>query len=162
MRRRSKHSSTCPAPGWDSCWAISLGRNCRWRGRRRITSWSSWRPHAAEAGLRNSLETVLEAALEAELVEDAAIAETGAHRDAIWKLREEHAEAQKREGASVKNDVSVPIARVPELIDRATDALARMIPGVRAVPFGHLGDGNIHLEFRAAAGNGCGRVPGAR
>ena len=101
----------------------------------------------ADAGLRNSLETVLEAALDAELVEDAAIAETGVQRDAIWKLREEHAEAQKREGASVKNDVSVPIARVPELIDRAAEALARMIPGIRAVPFGHLGDGNIHLNF---------------
>ena len=101
----------------------------------------------ADAGLRASLETVLEAALEAELVEDAAIAETGAQRDAIWKLREEHAEAQKRAGASVKNDVSVPIAAVPALIDRATEKLAAMIPGVRAVPFGHLGDGNIHLNF---------------
>ena len=99
------------------------------------------------AGLRASLETVLEAALEAGLVEDAAIAETGAQRQAIWKLREEHAEAQKREGASVKNDVSVPISRVPELIDRATLKLAAMIPGIRAVPFGHLGDGNIHLNF---------------
>ena len=100
-----------------------------------------------DAGLRVSLETVLERALEAELVDDAVIAETGAQRDAIWKLREEHAEAQKREGASVKNDVSVPIARVPELIARAAEACGALIPGIRPVPFGHLGDGNIHLNF---------------
>ena len=101
----------------------------------------------ADSGLRDLLESVLEKALEAGLVIDAALAESGAQRDAIWKLREEHAEAQKREGASVKNDVSVPIARVPELIARASSACAAMIPGVRPVPFGHLGDGNIHLNF---------------
>lgn len=105
-----------------------------------------------QAGLRSSLETVLEAALEAGLVGDAAIAESGAQRDAIWKLREEHAEAQKREGGSIKNDVSVPIARVPELIARASAACAAMIPGIRPVPFGHLGDGNIHLNFEQPPG----------
>ncbi len=99
------------------------------------------------AGLRASLETVLEAALEAGLVEDAAIAESGAQRDAIWKLREEHAEAQKRAGASIKNDVSVPIARVAELIARASAACIALIPGTRPVPFGHLGDGNIHFNL---------------
>ena len=104
-----------------------------------------------DAGLRNSLETVLEAALEAGLVEDAAIAESGAQRDAIWKLREEHAEAQKREGASIKNDVSVPIAVVPEMIARASAACVAMIPGVRPVPFGHLGDGNIHFNLEQPA-----------
>ncbi|MDT7953406.1 MAG: FAD-binding oxidoreductase [Acetobacteraceae bacterium] len=100
-----------------------------------------------DAGLRQSLESVLETALETGLVEDAAIAESGAQRDAIWKLREEHAEAQKREGASVKNDVSVPIARVAEMIARASAACRAMIPGVRPVPFGHLGDGNIHFNL---------------
>jgi FAD/FMN-containing dehydrogenase len=99
------------------------------------------------AGLRQSLETVLEAALAAGLVEDAAIAESEAQRLAIWKLREEHAEAQKREGASVKNDVSVPVSRVPELIARASAACEALIPGVRPVPFGHLGDGNIHFNL---------------
>ncbi len=102
----------------------------------------------ADAGLRASLETVLEAALAAGLVEDAAIAESGAQRDAIWKLREEHAEGQKRAGASIKNDVSVPIARVPELIARASAACVALIPGTRPVPFGHLGDGNIHFNLQ--------------
>jgi FAD/FMN-containing dehydrogenase len=101
----------------------------------------------ADAGLRASLETVLEAALEDGTVADAAIAESEAQRAALWKLREEHAEAQKREGASVKNDVSVPVSRVPELIRRATAACEALIPGIRAVPFGHMGDGNIHFNL---------------
>jgi FAD/FMN-containing dehydrogenase len=105
----------------------------------------------ADGRLRASLETVLEAALEAGLVDDAAIAESEAQRQAIWKLREEHAEAQKREGASIKNDVSVPVSRVPELIARAASACTALIPGVRPVPFGHLGDGNIHFNLQQPA-----------
>jgi FAD/FMN-containing dehydrogenase len=99
------------------------------------------------ADLRGALELVLAAALEAGVVEDAVIAESGAQRAALWRLREEHSEAQKRAGASVKNDVSVPVSKVPELIRRATDACERLVPGIRCVPFGHLGDGNIHVNL---------------
>ena len=101
----------------------------------------------ADGGLRTLLETTLEAAFDADLVTDAVIAESEAQRQAIWKLREEHAEAQKREGASVKNDVSVPVSKVADLIEEAGAAVAALIPGVRPVPFGHLGDGNIHMNF---------------
>src|SRR6185503_20976521 len=86
------------------------------------------------------------------LVQDAAIADSEAQRQAIWKLREEHAEAQKREGASVKNDISVPVSRVPDLIARASAACEALVPGVRPVPFGHLGDGNIHFNFSVPKG----------
>ena len=99
------------------------------------------------ADLRPVLESVLEAALEDGTVTDAAIAASEAQRLAIWKLREEHAEAQKREGASVKNDVSVPVSRVPELLRRGEAAVAALIPGIRCVAFGHIGDGNIHFNF---------------
>ena len=101
----------------------------------------------AGAGLRESLEQLLTAAMEEELVSDAVIGESEAQRAALWKLREEHAEAQKREGASVKNDVSVPVSRVPELLERAAVAAEALMPGMRMVPFGHMGDGNIHLNF---------------
>lgn len=97
--------------------------------------------------LRASLEGLLEAALEDGVVTDAAIAASDAQIQSIWKLREEHAEAQKREGASVKNDVSVSVSRVPELLRRGEDAVAKLIPGVRCVAFGHIGDGNIHFNF---------------
>jgi FAD/FMN-containing dehydrogenase len=99
------------------------------------------------AGLRGALEELLGVAMEEGIVTDVVIAESGAQRAAIWKLREEHSEAQKRAGASVKNDVSVPVSRVPELIRRATIACERLVPGIRCVPFGHLGDGNIHFNL---------------
>jgi FAD/FMN-containing dehydrogenase len=100
-----------------------------------------------DAGLRASLEAILVQALAEDLVLDAAIAESDAQSMAIWRLREEHSEAQKREGASVKNDVSVPVSKVPEFILRATAACETLIPGIRAVPFGHMGDGNIHFNM---------------
>ena len=102
--------------------------------------------------LRGAMEAVLERAMEAGCVTDAAIAASDAQRLAIWKLREEHAEAQKREGASVKNDVSVPVSRVPELLRRGEAAVAALIPGVRCVAFGHIGDGNIHFNFEQPVG----------
>ena len=105
-----------------------------------------------DARLREGLEGVLEQALEDGIVTDAAIAESGPQRDALWKLREEHAEAQKRQGASVKNDVSVPVSRVPELLRRGRAAVEALIPGVRCVPFGHIGDGNIHFNFAQPEG----------
>ena len=106
----------------------------------------------ADGGLRAGMELVLEAALEAGEITDAALAESEAQRAAIWKLREEHSEAQKREGASVKNDVSVPVSAVPAFIAEATAACAALIPGVRAAPFGHMGDGNIHFNLEQPEG----------
>ncbi len=100
-----------------------------------------------EAGLRSLLEKTLEQAMEDGVVTDAVIAESDAQRAAIWKLREEHSEAQKREGASVKNDVSVPISKIPAFIHAATLACEALVPGIRVVPFGHIGDGNIHFNL---------------
>ncbi|MGI4942518.1 MAG: FAD-binding oxidoreductase [Janthinobacterium lividum] len=100
-----------------------------------------------DAGLRDAMESVLEAAMADDLVLDAVLAESDAQRATLWRLREEHSESQKRAGANVKNDVSVPTSQVPELIVRATAACEALIPGIRAVPFGHLGDGNIHFNL---------------
>lgn len=96
--------------------------------------------------LRASLEAVLADALEADVVTDATVAESGAQRTAFWALREHLTESQKREGAGVKNDVSVPIAAVPALLARTAAMLATRHPGARMVAFGHVGDGNIHLN----------------
>jgi FAD/FMN-containing dehydrogenase len=101
----------------------------------------------AHAGLRGLLESVLESALEAEIVLDAAFADSEAQRLNLWKLREEHAEAQKRAGANVKNDVSVPVSASPAFIAEAQAACEALIPGIRVAPFGHMGDGNIHFNL---------------
>jgi FAD/FMN-containing dehydrogenase len=105
-----------------------------------------------DGGLRASLEAVLAQALDDGVVLDAAIAESEAQALAIWRLREEHSEAQKREGASVKNDVAVPVSKVPEFLRRATAACEALFPGIRAVPFGHMGDGNIHFNLEQPVG----------
>ena len=105
------------------------------------------------AGLRGMLEQILEQALNDEIVRDAAIAESDAQRLAIWRLREEHSEAQKREGASIKNDVSVPVSKVPAFIRQATAGCRALMPDVRVVPFGHMGDGNIHFNLEQPVGS---------
>jgi FAD/FMN-containing dehydrogenase len=61
-------------------------------------------------------------------------------------LRELMSEVQRHEGGSIKHDVAVPVARVPEFIARADQLVELMVPGARPVPFGHLGDGNIHYN----------------
>jgi len=63
-----------------------------------------------------------------------------------WKLRENIAEAQKAEGTSIKHDISVPVSRVAEFIERASSELNRTFAGIRIVAFGHMGDGNIHYN----------------
>lgn len=106
----------------------------------------------ARAGLRAVMEEVLAAALEAGLVEDAALADNLEQARAFWRMREVLAEIQKNEGGSIKHDVSVPVATVPELIEKGVAAAEALIPGCRPIPFGHLGDGNIHFNISQPVG----------
>ena len=98
----------------------------------------------------NALDSLLEAALasgaEAGALRDAVIASSRAQRAALWKLREDMAEAQKIEGVAIKHDISVPVSRVPEFIEKASAALEARFPGIRIVAFGHMGDGNVHYN----------------
>jgi FAD/FMN-containing dehydrogenase len=105
----------------------------------------------AGSALDALFEEALGEAADAGIVLDAAIAASQAQRAEFWKLRENISEAQKLEGVSIKHDVSVPVSRVPELIERAGAELARRFPDVRIVAFGHLGDGNIHYNCSAQA-----------
>jgi len=107
---------------------------------------------AAPINLKEPLEAALAQSIADGLVTDAAVANTEAQRAALWRLRESLSEAQKFEGASIKHDVSVPIAKIPEFLDRGIKAVAARVPGVRPVPFGHLGDGNIHFNFSVPKG----------
>lgn len=95
---------------------------------------------------RTLIENTLEAAMEAGLVDDAVIASSLDQRNAFWTLREVISPAQKPEGGSIKHDVSVPVAAVPQFITDADAAVTKLIPGARVVAFGHLGDGNIHYN----------------
>ncbi|QIO99103.1 FAD-binding oxidoreductase [Bradyrhizobium symbiodeficiens] len=101
---------------------------------------------------RTPLETILARAMEEEIVDDAVIAANLTQRNNFWKLREEMSAAQKPEGGSIKHDISVPIAAVPAFIDEANAAVVKLIPGARPVPFGHLGDGNLHYNVSQPIG----------
>jgi len=105
-----------------------------------------------EGDLDARLEQCLGAAFEDGLVTDAALAASLDQRQDFWKLREALSEVQGREGGSIKHDVSVPIAAIPTLIAEANAAVEALIPGVRPVPFGHLGDGNVHFNFSQPVG----------
>jgi FAD/FMN-containing dehydrogenase len=103
-------------------------------------------------GLRAIMEDVLAAAAERGLIEDATIAESLDQAKAFWRIREILPEVQKPEGGSVKHDVSVPIASLPEFLEQADAAVQELIPGMRSVPFGHVGDGNIHYNVSQPVG----------
>jgi D-lactate dehydrogenase (cytochrome) len=101
---------------------------------------------------RDALEAILARGMEDGIVDDAVIAASLSQRGAFWKLRDEMSAAQKPEGGSIKHDVSVPVAAVPDFIAEADAAVIKLIPGARPVPFGHLGDGNIHYNVSQPIG----------
>ena len=102
---------------------------------------------AEEEGAEEAFETLLGDAMEAGEVDDAVIAGSLDQRAALWRIREGMSEVQGIEGGSIKHDVSVPISAVPEVIEEGIRVAEAYIPGIRPVPFGHLGDGNIHFNF---------------
>jgi len=105
-----------------------------------------------DADLNALMETALGDAYEAMVIEDAVIAQSGSQAAALWKIREAIPEAQKKEGGSIKHDVAVPVSKTPEMIARASELVQTLIPDVRVVAFGHLGDGNIHFNLSQPEG----------
>jgi FAD/FMN-containing dehydrogenase len=101
---------------------------------------------------RATLEAILAQGLEDGIVDDAVIAASLSQRSGFWKLRDEMSAAQKPEGGSIKHDISVPVVAVPDFIEQANAAVVKLIPGARPVPFGHLGDGNIHYNVSQPIG----------
>jgi FAD/FMN-containing dehydrogenase len=97
-------------------------------------------------------DSALADALSAGIVSDAVIAASGEQAAGFWRLRHGISEVQKHEGGSIKHDVSVPVERIPEFLPRACAAAAELIPGIRPLPFGHMGDGNIHFNFSQPPG----------
>jgi FAD/FMN-containing dehydrogenase len=106
----------------------------------------------AREGLRAVMEDILAVGHEQGLVLDAAIADSLQQGKAFWRIREMFAEVQRHIGASIKHDVSVPVAAVPAFIEQANAAVTKLIPGCRPLPFGHMGDGNIHYNVTQPEG----------
>jgi len=105
-----------------------------------------------DPALRRLLEESLASAIDAGLAADAVIAESLAQREALWRLRESVPEAQRAEGASIKHDVSVPVASLPRFCDAAAAAILGIVPTGRLVAYGHVGDGNLHFNVSVPPG----------
>ncbi len=106
----------------------------------------------AKSGLRATMEEILTEGAERGLVLDATIADSIEQRKAFWRIREMFGEVQRHIGASIKHDISVPIAAVPAFIEEANAAATKLIPGSRPLAFGHIGDGNIHYNVTQPEG----------
>jgi FAD/FMN-containing dehydrogenase len=102
---------------------------------------------AADSPLGAQLEGALGSAIEQDVVADVTIAQSEEQARALWMLRENISEAQRREGPNIKHDISVPVSAMPRFLDAAAAALSAALPGVRFVTFGHLGDGNLHYNL---------------
>jgi len=95
-------------------------------------------------GLANALEAL-------EVGEAGAIANDAVGRRRLWELRERHTESVNAEGIPHKLDVSVPAARFAELAERAPDAVRAVDGDARTIVYGHVGDGNLHVNILGPA-----------
>ncbi len=98
------------------------------------------------------MESLLASAVDAGVIRDAALAQSLQQARDFWGLRESFSEAQKGAGGSIKHDISVPVARIPEFLERAGRVVEKVCPGARPVPFGHFGDGNLHYNVSQPEG----------
>jgi FAD/FMN-containing dehydrogenase len=96
-----------------------------------------------------ALEHALARAMEEGKILDAVFAKTARDRESLWRLREAIPEAQRLDGASIANDISVPLSRIPEFIRSAERAVQVVLPEARTFTFGHVGDGNLHFAVQA-------------
>ncbi|MEX3007923.1 FAD-binding oxidoreductase [Hoeflea sp. TYP-13] len=98
------------------------------------------------------MQGIMEEAFSDGIIKDAVIAQSESQRAAFWNLREMMPDSQKPEGSSIKHDVSVPIAAIPDFMTRADRAVRAAMPDARIVAFGHMGDGNIHYNITQPKG----------
>jgi FAD/FMN-containing dehydrogenase len=102
--------------------------------------------------LHETLEKLLLSDVVGVVVSDAVIAASDTQRRQLWKMRESMSDVQRLEGGSIKHDVSVPVSSIGDFIEQATKAVEKEMPGIRPVPFGHVGDGNIHFNLTQPVG----------
>src|SRR6202046_2400545 len=126
--------------------ANPLGFDCGWY---LLIELSSPNPNQNLTAL---LTSELEDAAAAGALKDAMLATSLAQAQAMWKLRESVPEAQRRHGASIKHDVSVPVSAIPTLIEKGTALANELAPEGDVVSYGHAGDGNLHFNLSQKPG----------
>jgi FAD/FMN-containing dehydrogenase len=105
-----------------------------------------------EAQARARFEALLEAAVDAALIDDAVVAASLAQSRSLWHLRESIPLAQSQEGPNIKHDIALPVSAIASFVAATDAALASAFPGMRLINFGHLGDGNLHYNVQAPQG----------
>lgn len=108
-------------------------------------------PHS-DADASSVMESILEKAATEDIIEDATIAQSLTQQKQFWHLRENMSPAQKAQGGSIKHDISVPIASIPDFIGEAAKIVETVAPHSRIVCFGHMGDGNLHYNVSQPVG----------
>ena len=93
------------------------------------------------------LEHLLEQGMERGLVLDGVLAVSDAQSQRLWQFRESMLEGQRRHGAHLRTDISVPISRIPDFFEKATQAVMEQSPNCEIVAYGHVGDGNLHFNI---------------
>ena len=96
---------------------------------------------------KDKIENLLSEILHQNLAKDIFISQSSKQAKDMWYIRESISEAQKKEGGSIKNDISIPIKDISKFINNAEKISKKVIPGSRSVIFGHIGDGNIHFNI---------------
>lgn len=102
--------------------------------------------------LEKVLGHILEAGMEDGTILDGVVPKNNDEINKLWNLRSCLSEAQTHEGGSIKHDIAVSASQIPEFLPRAIEAVKKAIPGIRPVPFGHVGDGNIHFNLSQPIG----------
>jgi FAD/FMN-containing dehydrogenase len=93
------------------------------------------------------LQKALEILMDKNIAADAALAQSESQIKSFWGLREAIVEAQKYLGGSLKHDLSVPIGKTAEFIEKGARLVESRVPGTKIYSFGHIGDGNIHFNL---------------
>lgn len=155
LRMLDRFQSSCGA--WLSAFEMldagSIGKVIRHLPDRRVPLDASHPWHVlvelshtgTEQVLMSAMEDVLGKASDEGVLADAAIASSGAQREAMWQVRHSVSEANKKDGISISMDTAVPVSAVPEFIERATAAVRRIVPDIEILVVAHLGDGNVHF-----------------
>lgn len=92
------------------------------------------------------VENELVSVFESGLAKDIVLAKNSAEQEQMWRIRHSISEAQKKEGPSLKHDVSVPVGDIAKFMVEAEHAVLQSFPDTQVIAFGHVGDGNVHFN----------------
>lgn len=102
--------------------------------------------------LSSDIDRFMQMCLDSKRVQDGVQAQTLEQAQQLWHIREAIPLAQAEEGLNIKHDISLPVSEMTSFVETAQQQLETLIPGVRLVNFGHLGDGNLHFNVQAPIG----------